>query len=151
MLRPQCSYWVTIKPRNGLTDSQRTAAINQAVQFLNNSEILDFMDLEQEDNEICLSVKDGSIEQTSDVSDILPELSKTAFDCIIEYQENNEEPFSPDIEQIFAGGQLMSESYGRRIAPGELDNETINACIQAICTCTDVQQAIKELLGLKSK
>lgn len=109
------------------------------------------MDLEQEDNEIRLSVKDGSIEQTSDVSDMLPKLSKTAFDCIIEYQENNEEPFSPDIKQIFAGGQLMSESYGRRIAPGELDNETINACIQAICTCTDVQQAIKELLGLKSK
>ena len=74
MLRPQCSYWVTIKPRNGLTDSQRTAAINQAVQFLNNSVILEFMYLEQEDNEICLSVKDGSIEQTSDVSDILPEL-----------------------------------------------------------------------------
>lgn len=151
MLRPQCSYWVTIKPRNGLTDSQRTATINQAVQFLNNSKILEFMDLEQEDDEIRLSVKDGAIEQTSEVSDILPELSKTAFDCIIEYQENNEEPFSPDIKQIFAGGQLMSESYGRRIAPGELDNETINACIQAICTCADVQQAIKELLGLKSK
>lgn len=150
MLRPQCSYWVTIKPRNGLTDSQRTTAINQAVQFLNNSEILEFMDLEQEDNEICLSVKDGSIEQTSDVSDVLPELSKTAFDCIIEYQENNEEPFSPDIKQIFAGGQLMSESYGRRIAPGELDDETINICLQTIKTCTDIQQAVQALSSLKT-
>lgn len=150
MLRPQCSYWITIKPRNGLSKAKNRAVMTIAEKIVSESTLMDDMTAERDGDEILLSVTDGSMEQTDDIAEATKLLSRTLPDCIIEYRENNEEPYSPDIKRIFASGHLMSEQFGRRIPPDSVDNTTISVCIDAIRNCTSVEQAVQTLISLKT-
>lgn len=122
MIRPDCSYWITVH------DNKQPVW----AYFQKNPDTEDLFDCEEvSENKCRLSLKEGAIEQTQEIEDACRRLSEER-NCMIEYEEINEEPFSPDVKIIFDCGKTKTVQQSRVVDGGKADAVTVHLCMDAI-------------------
>lgn len=120
-----CSYFLHLEGDAPL--------LRQAADYLRRKDIVPGILSPDEPGSISdYSVPDGSTEQWSDMPDAMRLLSGEIPGITVSVQEQNEEPWCPDRSLVYRDGQETQSLYGRRVAPGELDRETVTSCIRLL-------------------
>ena len=128
MIRPSCSYFYKIE---NVTE-------NDLMTFLQSTSLNDYLEVERTGYaSFFISLVDGATEQDDDFENLAAALSKQFPTSLITFNENNEELYSPDRELTYLSGNVLSTRYGRKLAPGEYDQETLDRCKKTICDALD--------------
>lgn len=125
MTRPLCSYFLHLEGAVPL--------LEQAGRYLRENGVVPCILSPDEPGSLSdYSVPEGSTEQWSDMPDVMRLLSEKIPGVTVSIQEQNEEPWCPDRSLAYQNGQETRSVYGRRIAPGELDKETVKSCVRLL-------------------
>lgn len=138
MIRPICSYWVDIYGAPG--------DITAAGALIHDADFPDFT-IERNTGSIHMEVTDGAIDQTEDIETLCRKIAEQFPTLNIEYREYNEEPYNADTALTWENGQL-TEEYGRKLTPGELDNYTLKKCLDILSRASDIADAATAISAL---
>lgn len=127
MIKPSCSYFLKLTglPRD----------LKKAREWLTKNEIVPYILAPDEPGDPAsetYSVPGGACNQWTGMEDVLIRLSENVPALRIQMGEQNEEPYCPDRFLEILNGKTTADRYGRRIAPGEFDQETVHECARIL-------------------